>query len=136
MNFFWNFLNWIIFWIEFSYFFLNWIIFWIEFSWNSIELNIELNHFLAKFKYWIESIWVSFTPNLFTLGKYIVHCYTLLYTLYIVWLIEADNIQWIHEERMQPLERVRRLCSFSSQDVLVFRPSCPLSTRRDINGCI
>ena len=42
--------------------FLNWIIFWIEFLWNSIELNIELNHFLAKFKYWIESIWVSFTP--------------------------------------------------------------------------
>ena len=30
-----------------------------EFLWN----NIELNHFLAKFKYWIESIWVSFTPN-------------------------------------------------------------------------
>ena len=52
-----NFLNWI------SLIFLNWIIFWIEFLWNDIELNIELNHFLAKFKYWIESIWVSFTPR-------------------------------------------------------------------------
>ena len=41
---------------------MNWIIFWIEFLWNSIELNIGWNHFLAKFKYWIESIWVSFTP--------------------------------------------------------------------------
>ena len=42
---------------------MNWIIFWIDFLWNSIELNIELNHFLTKFKYWIESIWVSFTPT-------------------------------------------------------------------------
>ena len=62
IEFFWNFLNWIIFWIEFLWKILNWIIFWIEFSWNTIELNIELNHFLAKFKYWIESIWVSLTP--------------------------------------------------------------------------
>ena len=62
IEFFWNFLNWIIFWIEFLWKILNWIIFWIEFSWNTIELNIELNNFLAKFKYWIESIWVSLTP--------------------------------------------------------------------------
>ena len=55
-------LNWISYWIDFFFKFLNWIIFWIEFLWNNIELNIELNHFLAKFKYWIESIWVSFTP--------------------------------------------------------------------------
>ena len=48
---------------------MNWIIFWIEFLWNDIELNIELNHFLAKFKYWIESIWVSFTPNQGWAGK-------------------------------------------------------------------
>ena len=64
IEFFWNFLNWIIFWIEFLWKILNWIIFWIEFSWNTIELNIELNHFLAKFNYWIESIWVSLTPKL------------------------------------------------------------------------
>ena len=38
---------------------LNWIIFWIEFSWNNFELNIEFNQFWAKFKHWIESIWVS-----------------------------------------------------------------------------
>jgi len=63
IEFFWNFLNWIIFWIEFLWKILNWIIFWIEFSWNTIELNIELNNFLAKFKYWIESIWVSLTPT-------------------------------------------------------------------------
>ena len=68
IEFFWNFLNWIIFWIEFLWKILNWIIFWIEFSWNTIELNIELNHFLAKFKYWIESIWVSLTPT------HIIHC--------------------------------------------------------------
>ena len=64
IEFFWNFLNWIIFWIEFLWKILNWIIFWIEFSWNTIELNIELNNFLAKFKYWIESVWVSLTPSL------------------------------------------------------------------------
>ena len=64
IEFVWKFLNWIIFWIEFLWKILNWIIFWIEFSWNIIELNIELNHFLAKFKYWIESIWVSFTPTM------------------------------------------------------------------------
>ena len=64
IEFFWQVLNWIIFWIEFLWKILNWIIFWIEFSWNTIELNIELNNFLAKFKYWIESIWVSLTPNL------------------------------------------------------------------------
>ena len=52
-----NFFNWIFF------NFFNWIIFWIEFLWNNIELNIKLNNLLAKFKYWIESIWVSFTPN-------------------------------------------------------------------------
>ena len=63
IEFFWIFFNWIIFWIEFSLKKLNWIFFWIEFLWNDIELNIELNHFLAKFKYWIESIWVSFTPT-------------------------------------------------------------------------
>ena len=38
---------------------LNWINFWIEFSWYNFELNIELNQFWAKFKHWIESIWVS-----------------------------------------------------------------------------
>ena len=41
----------------------SWFQLYSEFFWNSIELNIELNHFLAKFKYWIESIWVSFTPR-------------------------------------------------------------------------
>ena len=69
IEFFWNFFNWIFFWIEFSWKILNWIIFWIEFLWNNIELNIELNHFLAKFKYWIESIWVSFTPTRPLLGS-------------------------------------------------------------------
>ena len=48
-----NLLNWI------TTGYLNWIIFWIEFSWNDFESNIELNKFWAKFKHWIESIWVS-----------------------------------------------------------------------------
>ena len=48
-----NILNWITKIIK------NWIIFWIEFSWNDFESNIELNQFWAKFKHWIESIWVS-----------------------------------------------------------------------------
>ena len=47
-----NILNWITKIIK------NWIIFWIEFSWNDFESNIELNQFWAKFKHWIESIWV------------------------------------------------------------------------------
>ena len=51
--------NWIIYWIESQWFIWIWIIFWIEFSLNDFELNIELNQFCAKFKLWIESIWVS-----------------------------------------------------------------------------
>ena len=50
-------LNNILNWITTDY--LNWIIFWVEFSWNDFESNIELNQFWAKFKHWIESIWVS-----------------------------------------------------------------------------
>ena len=54
-------LNWIIFWIESPEFILNWIIFWIE-SWvKQYWIEYWMNHFLAKFKYWIESDWVSFT---------------------------------------------------------------------------
>ena len=50
-------LNDIFYWITTDY--IYWIIFWIEFSWNDFESNIELNQFWAKFKHWIESIWVS-----------------------------------------------------------------------------
>ena len=54
-------LNWIIFWIESPEFILNWIIFWIE-SWvKKYWIEYWMNHFLAKFKYWIESDWVSLT---------------------------------------------------------------------------
>ena len=57
-------LNWIIFWIESPEFILNWIIFWIE-SWvKQYWIEYWMNHFLAKFKYWIESDWVSFTTSL------------------------------------------------------------------------
>jgi len=57
-------LNWIIFWIESAEFFLNWIIFWIE-SWvKRYWIEYWMNHFLAKFKQWIESDRVSNTPNL------------------------------------------------------------------------
>ena len=52
-------LNWIIFWIESAEYFLNWIIFWIE-SWVK---QYWINRFLAKFKYWIESDWVSATTK-------------------------------------------------------------------------
>ena len=56
-------LNWIIFWIESPEFILNWIIFWIE-SWvKQYWIEYWMNHFLAKFKYWIESDWVSFTTR-------------------------------------------------------------------------
>ena len=56
-------LNWIIFWIESPEFILNWIIFWIE-SWvKQYWIEYWMNHFLAKFKYWIESDWVSFTTS-------------------------------------------------------------------------
>ena len=55
----WRILNLIIFCIDFFGKILNWIIVWIEFVWKSIELN----NFWAKFKYWIESIWVSDTPK-------------------------------------------------------------------------
>ena len=56
-------LNWIIFWIESPEFILNWIIFWIE-SWvKQYWIEYWMNHFLAKFKYWIESDWVSFTTT-------------------------------------------------------------------------
>ena len=55
----WIFINWIIYWIESQQYFSYWIIFWIEYSWSNFELSIELNQFWTKFKYWIESIWVS-----------------------------------------------------------------------------
>ena len=55
-------LNWIIFWIESAEFFLNWIIFWIE-SWvKQYWIEYWMNHFLTKFKHWIESDRVSNTP--------------------------------------------------------------------------
>ena len=62
-----NLLNWIteiycefnIHWIESQQLILNWIIFWIEFSWNDFESNIEFNQLWAKFKHCIDSIWVS-----------------------------------------------------------------------------
>ena len=57
-------LNWIIFWIESPEFILNWIIFWIE-SWvKQYWIEYWMNHFLAKFKHWIESDRVSNTPTL------------------------------------------------------------------------
>ena len=57
-------LNWIIFWIESAEFFLNWIIFWIE-SWvKRYWIEYWMNHFLAKFKHWIESDRVSNTPTI------------------------------------------------------------------------
>ena len=57
-------LNWIIFWIESPEFILNWIIFWIE-SWvKQYWIEYWMNHFLAKFKHWIESDWVSPTTIL------------------------------------------------------------------------
>ena len=56
-------LNWIIFWFESPEFLLNWIIFWIE-SWvKQYWIEYWMNHFLAKFKYWIESDWVSLTTR-------------------------------------------------------------------------
>ena len=56
-------LNWIIFWIESPEFILNWIIFWIE-SWvKQYWIKYWMNHFLAKFKNWIESDWVSDTTS-------------------------------------------------------------------------
>ena len=55
-------LNWIIFWIESAYFFY-WMIFWIE-SWvKQYWIKYWINHFLAKFKHWIESDRVSATTN-------------------------------------------------------------------------
>ena len=54
---------WIIFWIESAEFSLNWIIFWIE-SWvKQYWIEYWMNQFLAKFKHWIESDWVSPTPR-------------------------------------------------------------------------
>ena len=56
-------MNWIIPWIESAEFFLNWIIFWIE-SWaKQYWIKYWMNHFLAKFKHWIESDWVSATTT-------------------------------------------------------------------------
>ena len=52
-------LKWIIFWIESAEFFLNWIIFWIESCVEQYWMEYWMNHFLAKFKHWIESDWVS-----------------------------------------------------------------------------
>ena len=72
-------LNWIIFWIESPEFILNWIIFWIE-SWvKQYWIEYWMNHFLAKFKYWIESDWVSFTT---TSIPQICICSTLLNLIY------------------------------------------------------
>ena len=57
-------LNRIIFWIESEELFLNWIIVWID-SWvKQYWMEYLINHFLAKFKHWIESDWVSATTSL------------------------------------------------------------------------
>ena len=65
-------LNWIIFWIESPEFILNWIIFWIE-SWvKQYWIEYWMNHFLAKFKHWIESDRVSNTPSF---QRSLVTCY-------------------------------------------------------------
>ena len=56
-------LNRIIFWIESAKNFLNWIILWIESGVKQYWIKYWMNHFLAKFKNWIESDWVSFTTT-------------------------------------------------------------------------
>ena len=71
-------LNWIIFWTELPEFILNWIIFWIE-SWVKQQwIEYWMNHFLAKFKHWIESYRVSNTPTL-TLVKQCKQCKQYMY---------------------------------------------------------
>ena len=83
-------LNWIIFWIESPEFILNWIIFWIE-SWvKQYWIEYWMNHFLAKFKYWIESDWVSLTTKL-------VYLLAFIWTLWILALafIRSHIIVWV-----------------------------------------
>ena len=49
---------------ELNQHFFNWIIFWIE-SWvKQYWMEYLMNHFLAKFKHWIKSDWVSATTTL------------------------------------------------------------------------
>ena len=56
-------LNWIILWIESAGFSFNLIILWIE-SWvKQYWIEYWMNHFLDKFKYWMESERVSNTPT-------------------------------------------------------------------------
>ena len=74
-------LNWIIFWIESAEFFLNWIIFWIE-SWvKRYWIEYWMNHFLAKFKHWIESDRVSNTPTFSSRTLTQIMCSTMLSAL-------------------------------------------------------
>ena len=56
-------MNWIIFWIESAEFFLIEQYFELNLGQSNIESNIEWIIFLAKFKYWLESDWVSFTTR-------------------------------------------------------------------------
>ena len=67
-----NILNWITTIIQ------NWINFWTEFSWNDFESNIELNQFRAKFKHWIESIWVSDMAILGKLSTWTLRAWTIM----------------------------------------------------------
>ena len=117
-------LNWIIFWIESAEFFLNWIIFWIE-SWvKQYWIEYWMNHFLAKFKHWIESDRVS---NTLTQRRWLGHggpwqralpndqrisvilFSTIELNSYIVplrWVSEAHNVKtvmWLWPEMIGPI---------------------------------
>ena len=94
-------MNWIIFWIESAEFFLNWIIFWIE-SWaKQYWIEYWMNHFLAKFKNWIEWDWVSNTTISFG-------CFILSHLSYI----EKKNDNCDH--RQLPLQGLHVLGAGSS----------------------
>ena len=96
-------LNWIIFWIESPEFILNWIILWIE-SWvKQYWIEYWMNHVLAKFKYWIESDWVSLTTKLnWTLLKGVISIYQFFlseiglhrfYFFMLCWASQSDTWQ-------------------------------------------
>ena len=118
-------LNWIIFWFESAEFFLNWIIIWIE-SWvKQYWIKYWMDHFLAKFKHWIESDRVSNTSS-FLWFEY----RNILQDVCLFKSVTGKKSRWAWEFRIWPTSHFASTSnwSISSTQILFYHPSNQLNS--------